>query len=84
MAPPDLIPANLTSNEYNYTTQSWLFRDTSLTQVREYGFLEYTCNNTDHVAGNQSTFRIQCPTSGQFPTIYEYPVMDPDGNYSAR
>ena len=33
LAPPDLIKANLTSNEYNYTTQSWLTRDQTLTQV---------------------------------------------------
>ena len=27
---------------------------------------------------------LQCPTSGKFPDVYEYPVKDADGNYSAR
>ena len=53
-------------------------------KVREYSFLEYTCNNTDHVAGTESTFRIQCPPNGTLPTLYEYPVKDADGNYSTR
>ena len=57
-APPALIPANLTSNTFNYTEQSWLLRDETITQVREYDFLEFTCNNTLHVSGNTSTFKI--------------------------
>ena len=97
---PALIPANLTANTFNYTEQSWLLRDETITHVREYDFLEFSCNNTLHVSGNTSTFKIevspyylsvcltdlnpQCPTSGQFPTVYEYPVKDADGNYSAR
>ena len=50
--------------------------------MREYGYLEFMCNNTDHVAGNESTFQIMCPPNGTFPTIYEYPVMGPNGTYS--
>ena len=59
ISPPALIPANLTSNTFNYTEQSWLMRDETITQVREYDFLEYTCNNTLHVSGNTSTFKIE-------------------------
>ena len=82
MAPPALIEANQTTGEYDFNVQSWLIRDETITQVREYSYLEYTCNNTAHVSGNTSTFQIQCPPSGQFPTVYEYPVLGPDGNYS--
>ena len=84
MVPPALIPYNDTTGEFNFTAQSWLVRDESLTQVREYSFVEFTCNNTDHVAGNKSTFRVQCPPAGSFPTVYEYPVKEEDGNYSVR
>ena len=52
-------------------------------KVREYSFLEFSCNNSLHVAGNTSTFRLQCPPTGQFPTVHERPVLE-DGNYSAR
>ena len=38
-------------------------RDETITQVREYDFLEYTCNNTLHVSGNTSTFKIEVGTS---------------------
>ena len=51
--------------------------------MREYSFLEFSCNNSLHVAGNTSTFRLQCPPTGQFPTVHERPVLE-DGNYSAR
>ena len=47
------------------------------------GRLEFSCNNSLHVAGNTSTFRLQCPPTGQFPTVHERPVLE-DGNYSAR
>ena len=59
ITPPALIPANLTANTFNYTEQSWLLRDETITQVREYDFLEFTCNNTLHVSGNTSTFKIE-------------------------
>ena len=52
-------------------------------KVREYSFLEFSCNNSLHVAGNTSTFRLQCPPTGQFPSVHERPVLE-DGNYSAR
>ena len=52
--------------------------------MREYGFIEFSCNDTDQVADTASTFLWQCPPSGQFPAIYERPVLDADGNYSAR
>lgn len=84
MAPPALIAANQTSGLIDLNVQSWLTRDETITKVREYSFLEYTCNNTAHVSGNTSTFRVQCPPSGQFPTVYEYPYLDPDGNYSSK
>ena len=64
--------------------QSWLIRDESIESVREYGYMEYFCNNTDHVADTSATFRFNCPSSGVFPDIYEYPVKEYDGNYSAR
>ena len=72
MAPPALIAANQTSGLIDLNVQSWLTRDETITKVREYSFLEYTCNNTAHVSGNTSTFQVQCPPSGQFPTVYEY------------
>ena len=84
MAPPALIAANQTSGLIDLNVQSWLTRDETITKVREYSFLEYTCNNTAHVSGNTSTFQVQCPPSGQFPTVYEYPYLDPDGNYSSK
>ena len=62
IAPPALIPANLTANTFNYSTQSWLQRDESVSQVREYDYLEFSCNNSLHVAGNTSTFRIEVIT----------------------
>ena len=52
--------------------------------MREYGFIEFSCNDTDQVADTASTFLWQCPPSGQFPSIYERPVLDADGNYSTR